>query len=79
MTTSKVGGSKVEKATTEPMNPQDLKTLFEALNISPGWLSKRFILKKYCGWSDEDINLNAQLRSDEENQSKIGNKTGAFR
>lgn len=58
---------------------EELKTLFEALNIAPQWMSKRFILKKYCGWTDNDINTNAQLRVDEENQLKIGNKTGAFR
>lgn len=66
-------------ATKNTMSPQDLKTLFEALNIAPAWLSKRFILKKCCGWTDEDINTNAQLKNDEETQSKIGNKTGAFR
>ena len=61
------------------MAPQDLKTLFEALSIAPAWLSKRFILKKCCGWTDEDINTNAQMKIDEENQSKVGNKIGGFR
>lgn len=67
------------KKTASQLSPADLKTLFEALNISPTWMSKRFILKKYCGWTDEDINNNAQLRNDEEQQTKIGNKTGGFR
>lgn len=79
MTTPKVGVSKSAKTEAQPMSPQDLKTLFEALNIAPAWMSKRFILKKCCGWTDDDISNNAQMKLDEDNQSKIGNKTGAFR
>jgi len=59
--------------------PSDLKTLFEALNIAPQWMSKRFILEHYCGWDEQDIQRNASLKLDEEQQAKIGNKTGAFR
>lgn len=66
-------------ATKNNMSPQDLKTLFEALNICPAWMSKRFILKKCCGWTDEEINTNAQLRLDEDQQAKIGNKSGSYR
>lgn len=61
------------------MSPQDLKTLCEALNIAPQWLSKRFILKKCCGWTDEDISINANMRLEEDQQSKIGNKAGGYR
>lgn len=61
------------------MPPEDLKTLFEALNIAPQWISKRFILKQYCGWTDQQIAENATMRLDEEQQMKIGNKTGAFK
>ncbi len=63
----------------KPMPPAELKSLFEALSIAPQWMSKRFILEHYCGWSDQDIQRNATLRSEEEQQSKIGNKTGAYR
>jgi hypothetical protein len=72
-TSSTSRGSKVETSASE------LKTLFEALNIAPQWMSKRFILEHYCGWSEQDIQRNASLRSEEEQQSKIGNKTGAYR
>lgn len=65
--------------TQNGMSPSELKTLFEALTIAPQWMSKRFILKHYCGWTDADIQENANQRNEEEQQSKIGNKTGAFR
>ena len=61
------------------MSPNDLNTLFEALNIAPAWISKRFILKHYCAWTDQQISENANMRLDEEQQMKIGNKTGGFR
>lgn len=80
MTSPKVGAeSKNSVSKTEIMSPQDLKTLFEALNIAPAWISKRFVLKKYCGWTDEDINNNATMKTDEEQQTRIGNKVGGFR
>lgn len=61
------------------MSPSDLKTLFEALSIAPAWMSKRFILRHYCGWSDDTINENATLRVEEDNQTKIGNKVGGYK
>ena len=67
------------KNTTTTMAPADLKLLFESLNIAPSWISKRFLLEHYCGWSEADIQRNATLRNEEEQQSKIGNKAGAFR
>lgn len=60
-------------------NPQELKTLFEALSIAPSYLSKRFIMKELCGWSDKMINDNASLKIDEEQQIKIGNKLGGYK
>jgi hypothetical protein len=66
-------------ATKDTMSPQDLKLLCEALNIAPSWLSKRFILKKCCGWTDADLNTNAAMKSEEDQQSKIGNKAGGYR
>jgi hypothetical protein len=65
--------------TVTNMSPSDLKTLFEALNIAPAWISKRFILKRYCAWTDQEIEENANQRLQEEQQAKIGNKTGGFR
>lgn len=60
-------------------DPQELKTLFEALNLAPGYLSKRFIMKDLLGWDDKRIEENVRLRNEEEQQSKIGNKVGAYR
>lgn len=74
-----VGETKSKKTSSTTMSPQDLKTLFEAINISPSWMSKRFILKKYCGWTEDDINNNASMRVEEDQQAKIGNKIGAFK
>ena len=59
--------------------PQELKTLFEALNVAPGYLSKRFIMKELLGWDDKRMEENARLRTEEDQQSKIGNKVGAYR
>lgn len=59
--------------------PNELKTLFDAMNIAPGYLSKRFIMKELCGWSDKMIEENAKLRTEEEQQSKIGNRIGGYK
>ena len=59
--------------------PQELKTLFEALNVAPSYLSKRFIMKELLGWDDKRMEENARLRTEEDQQSKIGNKVGAYR
>lgn len=60
-------------------NPEQLKTLFEAMNIAPGYLSKRFIMKDLCGWDDKLIEENAKLRMEEEQQMKIGNRVGGYK
>lgn len=65
--------------TQNGMSPGDLKTLFEALSIAPQWMSKRFILKNYCGWTDAEISANAEMRLEEEQQAKIGNRIGGFK
>ena len=59
--------------------PQELKTLFDALNQAPGYLSKRFIMKDLCGWTDAMIEENVKLRTEEDNQSKIGNRVGGYK
>jgi hypothetical protein len=59
----------------KPYTPDELKTLVDALNGAPAYLSKRFILKHLCGWSDELINENAKLKLEEEQQKKIGDMT----
>ena len=60
-------------------DPGDLKTLFEAIQIAPSWMSKRFIMKELLGWDDKRINENARLRTEEEQQVKIGNKMGGYK
>ncbi len=60
-------------------SPEELKTLFEAMNIAPGYLSKRFIMKDLCGWDDKLIEENVKLRMEEEQQMKIGNKVGGYK
>jgi hypothetical protein len=71
--------SKTPEKKNETMPPAELKSLFEALNIAPQWISRRFVLEHYCGWSEQDIQRNATLRTEEDQQGKIGNKTGGYR
>lgn len=59
--------------------PEQMKTLFEALNMAPSWMSKRFIMRELCGWSDEKIAENVMLRTEEETQSQRNNKIGGYR
>ena len=54
--------------------PSELKTLFEALNTAPAWLSRRFVLKNMLGWTDDDLKQNALLVDEETAQRKMGNK-----
>lgn len=55
--------------------PDELKTLVDALNGAPAYLSKRFVLKHLCGWSDEMLSENARMKTEEEQQMKIGDRT----
>ena len=48
------------------------KLLFETLAIAPSYLSKRFLLKKFAGLSDEDLKLNASLLQEEKASQKQG-------
>ena len=59
--------------------PEQMKILFEAMNIAPSWMSKRFIMRELCGWSDEKIAENVMLRTEEETQSQRNNKIGGYR
>jgi hypothetical protein len=59
--------------------PDELKTLMEAIGMAPSWMSKRFIMQELCGWSEARIKLNAQLKTEEDSQSNIGNRTGGYR
>lgn len=59
----------------KPYTPEELKTLVDALNGAPSYLSKRFVLRHLCGWSDELINENARLKLEEEQQKRIGDNT----
>jgi hypothetical protein len=66
-------------AKTVPYTPEELKTAFEAISIAPGFLSKRFILTNLLGWSDDMIKSNMQLRMEEEQQAKIGDRLGGYK
>ena len=57
--------------------PTELKTLFEALNTAPSYLSKRFILKHMMGWTDDDLKVNQQMFEEEQSHKKMG-KTGGY-
>lgn len=60
---------------TTRYTPDELKILVDALNGAPSYLSKRFILKHLCGWSDELIVENMRMRIEEKQQEKIGDMT----
>lgn len=60
-------------------DPHELKTLFEAIQIAPSWLSKRFIMQELCGWDEVRMTRNVMLRNEEDQQSKIGNKIGGYK
>ena len=64
----------ITKTTVKAMKytPDELKILVDALNGAPSYLSKRFILKYLCGWSDELIAENMKMKMEEEQQKKIG-------
>lgn len=64
--------------TNRTYDPQELKTLFEAIQIAPSWMSKRFIMQELCGWDESRITRNVTLRNEEDQQSKIGNKVGGY-
>jgi hypothetical protein len=52
--------------------PEELKILVDALNGAPSYLSKRFILKHLCGWSDAMLEANARMKKEEADQMRIG-------
>ena len=59
--------------TTTPLySPEDLKILVDALNTAPAYLSKRFVLKRLCGWSDDMIAENMRLKTEETASGKQG-------
>lgn len=56
---------------------EELKTLFDALNSAPSWISRRFALKHLLGWSDEDLKQNVAMIEEEGRMRSMGNK-GAY-
>jgi hypothetical protein len=60
-------------------SPEELKTLMEAIGMAPSWMSKRFIMQELCGWTEARVALNAKLRTEEDQQSNVGNRTGGYR
>jgi hypothetical protein len=67
--------STTKKATSKYHTAQELKTLFEALNSAPSYLSKRFILLHMLGWDEDKLRLNMQLVEQEKDLARMG-KTG---
>lgn len=63
----------------QPYSPSDLKVIFEALNIAPGYLSKRFVLKNLLGFSDELLAENIKMRDEEENANKQADRVRGYR
>jgi hypothetical protein len=59
---------------TSAYSPEELKILVDALNSAPAYLSKRFILKNLCGWSDEMIASNVRMKNEELNMMQQGDK-----
>jgi len=55
-------------------DPSELKTLIDALNAAPAYLSKRFILMHLCGWSKDMIDENVKMFKEEQDQIKQGDK-----
>lgn len=62
-------------STSKYYSAEELKTLFEALNSAPSYLSKRFILLHMLGWDEEQLRLNMQLVDQEKELGRMG-KTG---
>lgn len=56
-------------------SPEELGILFDALNRAPAYLSKRFILKHLCNWSDDLISANVRIKNEEYASIKSGDKT----
>ena len=71
--------STIRSANSPRYTPDELKTLMEAIGIAPSWMSKRFIMQELCGWSEERVKRNVQLKQEEDQQSQIGNKAGGYR
>lgn len=59
--------------------PAELKTIMEAINIAPSWMSKRFIMTELLGWSEDRVAKNVLLKQQEDQQTQIGNKAGGYR
>ena len=80
--TNQQSSTAVESTKPQPLqikktfySPDELKILIDALNVAPSYLSKRFILKYLCGWSDELLQLNARMKNEEQNQITRGDNT----
>jgi biotin operon repressor len=63
-----------DKPTARIYEPQELKLLFEALQNTPSYLSKRFVLKHMLGWSEQDLKTNMQLLQEEYQIQKTGQR-----
>jgi hypothetical protein len=57
---------------------EELRQLFEALHAAPGYISKRFILQHLCGWSEDMIKNNQQMKQQELDASKTGDRVKGY-
>ena len=81
--TTAAPGTEAKFTATSPTKhyytPDELKTIMEAINIAPSWMSKRFIMSELLGWSEERVARNVVLKQQEDQQTQIGNKAGGYR
>lgn len=56
--------------------PEELKILFEALNATPGYLSKRFVLINLLGWTEQALADNMKMIEEETALRKMGKQGG---
>lgn len=61
-----------KKTTPKYYTAEELKCVFDALNIAPSYLSKRFILLHMLGWDEEQLRLNMQLVEQEKEFARMG-------
>ena len=59
---------------TPKYTADELETLFRAVSSAPSYLSRKFILKVLCGWTDDMLDTNLKMRADESVATRNGDK-----
>lgn len=57
---------------------EELRQLFDALHTAPSYLSKRFILQHLCGWNEDMILCNQQMKQQELDATKMGDRVKGY-